>query len=789
MFEVLSNEVIAPQIHRLVVRAPRVAAARLPGQFVIVRRAEGEERIPLTIADASPSAGTISLIIQAVGAGTKAIVATPVGEALLDVAGPLGQPTEIEPFGRVACVGGGVGTAVLFPLAKALAEAGNQVTTLIGGRTAEHVILRDDLAAFSAEMLFTTEDGSLGRKGFVTAALGELLDDPARKPAAVYAVGPVPMMAAIANQTRPYGVKTIVSLNPIMVDGTGMCGGCRVTVGGEIKFACVDGPEFDGHAVDFQELSSRQKAYAEHACRLEAKVAELKAQQQVVSVSCSCSTPQHTACSSQGASPCSASSTKPTDCVGGIAPHTAKPTAARPHMPEHAPAIRATDFSEVNLGLAETTAVAEAARCLQCKKRPCVAGCPVAVRIPEFLGALAAGDFAAAADILLTDNALPATTGRVCPQEKQCEALCVRGVKGEAVAIGWLERFVADWAARHHRIAPPTVERSGCRVAVVGSGPGGLTAAGELARLGHDVTILEALHAAGGVLRYGIPEFRLPKHIVDAEVANLRTLGVKIETNVVVGKTVTVPQIMEQFDACFVANGAGLPMFLNVPGENLKGVYSANEYLTRVNLMGAYQPQSPTPIATGETAVIFGGGNTAMDAVRTARRLGSKRAILAYRRSESEMPARLEEVKHAREEGIEFLFLVAPLELVGDESGWVRSVRLQRMELGAPDASGRRRPVPVEGSEFELPADVAIVAIGTSANPLLTATCPDLKLNRWGNIEVDEATGMTSIPGVFAGGDIVRGGATVILAMGDGKKAARSIDAYLRTQPARTAAV
>ena len=452
----------------------------------------------------------------------------------------------------------------------------------------------------------------------------------------------------------------------------------------------------------------------------------------------------------------------------------------RTHMPEQDAGARAVNFKEVNLGLDEQAAIQEAQRCLQCKHRPCVAGCPVAVRIPEFLASAAAGDFAAAADVLCCDNALPATTGRVCPQEKQCEEKCIRGNKGSAVAVGWLERYVADWARNNGRKPSAPAAKSGFKVAVIGSGPGGLTAAGELARIGHDVTVFEALHAAGGVLRYGIPEFRLPKAIVDVEVANLEAMGVKIEFNVVVGKTITVPQIMEEFDACFVANGAGLPVFMNIPGENLKGVYSANEYLTRVNLMGAYKSDSRTPVARGAATVVFGGGNTAMDAVRTSRRLGSERAIIAYRRGRDEMPARAEEIKHAEQEGIEFMFLVAPLEILGDEKGWVRGVRLQRMELGAPDASGRRRPVPVAGSEFELPADIAIVAVGTGANPLLTATCPQLKLNKWGNVEIDEKTRMTSMPGVFAGGDIVRGGATVILAMGDGKAAAASIDEYLK---------
>ena len=451
----------------------------------------------------------------------------------------------------------------------------------------------------------------------------------------------------------------------------------------------------------------------------------------------------------------------------------------RTTMPEQDAIARAGNFDEVNQGLGAAAAMREAQRCIQCKNRPCVAGCPVAVRIPEFLAAIAAGDFPAAADILLRDNTLPATTGRVCPQETQCEQVCVRGKKGDPVAIGWLERFIADWAAQH--AAPPAAPetRTGYKVAVVGSGPGGLTAAGELAQFGHDVTVFEALHDTGGVLRYGIPEFRLPKAIVDHEVANLEALGVKVECNVVVGKTITIQQIMAEFDACFVANGAGLPMFLNIPGENFKGVYSANEYLTRVNLMGAYRPDGSTPIARGATAVVFGGGNVAMDSVRTAKRLGSTRAVLAYRRSRIEMPARLEEVIHAEHEGIEFMFLVSPLEIFAGDDGWVRAVRMQRMELGEPDASGRRRPVPIEGETFELPADIAVVAIGTRANPLLTATCPEMALNRWGNIEIDE-NHMTSMPGVFAGGDIVRGGATVILAMGDGKAAAGAIDRYVK---------
>ena len=448
---------------------------------------------------------------------------------------------------------------------------------------------------------------------------------------------------------------------------------------------------------------------------------------------------------------------------------------------------RSGNFSEVNIGLTKELAQLEASRCLDCKHKQCTSGCPVGVRIPEFITAVAEGDLERAAKILRVDNALPATTGRVCPQEMQCEGVCVRGKKGDSVAIGFLERFVADWAtANLPKEIPPSVNTN-FRVAIVGSGPAGLTAAGELARVGHKVHIFEALHDTGGVLRYGIPEFRLPKEIVDCEVENLRALGVTIECNVIIGRTLTLDQIAQEFDAVFIANGAGLPMFLSIPGENLKGVYSANEYLTRVNLMGAWMNSSDcgTPIMRGETVVVFGGGNVAMDSVRTARRLGAKRAICAYRRTKTEMPARAEEIAHAEEEGIEFNYLVAPLEILGDEKGWVRAVKLQKMELGEPDASGRRRPVPILGSEFEQPCDVVIVALGTTANPLLTNATPALKLNRWKNVVVDEKQA-TTMDGVFAGGDIVRGGATVILAMGDGKVAAHSIDNYLKDKCPKT---
>jgi glutamate synthase (NADPH/NADH) small chain len=455
----------------------------------------------------------------------------------------------------------------------------------------------------------------------------------------------------------------------------------------------------------------------------------------------------------------------------------------RQKMTEQDPLVRNANFEEVNLGLPEKVALLEAERCLLCKDPKCMSGCPVGVNIPRFVELLSQGKLPEAAHCLLNDNALPAVTGRVCPQETQCEIECIRGHKGLPVAIGYLERFVGDWARDHSdqqslQLAPP----SGKKVAVVGSGPGGLTAAGELAKCGHDVTVFEALHKPGGVLVYGIPEFRLPKQIVKEEVARLERAGVKIVCNTVIGRTYTVPELREQFDTVFIANGAGLPVFMNVPGENLKGVYSANEYLTRVNLMTAYQfPRSDTPVLQGQRIATVGGGNVAMDSARTAKRLGAESSMIIYRRTRKEMPARAEEIHHAGEEGLQFEFLVAPVEVVGNEKKWVTGLKCVRMQLGEPDASGRARPIVVPGSEFVVPCDVVVVAIGTRANPLLTATCPDLKLNKWGNIIVDEK-GMTSIPGVFAGGDIVRGAATVILAMGDGKRAGKAMDEYLRRE-------
>ncbi|HOB35006.1 MAG: NADPH-dependent glutamate synthase [Firmicutes bacterium] len=453
-------------------------------------------------------------------------------------------------------------------------------------------------------------------------------------------------------------------------------------------------------------------------------------------------------------------------------------------MPAQPPEERIKNFDEVTHGYSEDVAVQEALRCLQCKNPRCVEGCPVGIDIPGFILKIREKDFQGAIDILKDKNSLPAICGRVCPQEDQCEKLCIVGIKNEPVAIGRLERFAADWEARHSKAEVKPVEATGPKVAVVGSGPAGLTAAGELIKKGYRVTIFEAFHQPGGVLMYGIPEFRLPKAIVEREIEYLKKLGVDIQLNVVVGRTITLEELLtkEGYEAVFVGTGAGLPYFLNIPGENLNGVYSANEFLTRTNLMRAYQfPKWHTPIHIGKRVAVVGAGNVAMDAARTALRLGAEEVTIVYRRSEAEMPARKEEIEHAREEGVRFKLLTNPVEILGNEKGWVTGLRCIKMELGEPDASGRRRPVPIPGSEFEFPVDVVVVAVGQGPNPLIPRTTPGLETSKWGTIVADE-TGATSIPGVFAGGDVVTGAATVIKAMGAGKIAAEAIDKYIKSK-------
>ena len=452
-------------------------------------------------------------------------------------------------------------------------------------------------------------------------------------------------------------------------------------------------------------------------------------------------------------------------------------------MPSQAPDVRNKNFLEVALGYTEEQALDEAQRCLHCKNKPCVAGCPVGIHIPDFIAKVAEGDFEAAYQIITQQSSLPAVCGRVCPQETQCEQKCVRGIKGEPVGIGRLERFVADWHNKNVCEAPRKPAPNGHKVAVIGSGPSGLTCAGDLAKKGYEVTVFEALHTAGGVLVYGIPEFRLPKDIVQKEIDGLKALGVDVQTNMVIGRVLSIDELLEQgYEAVFIGSGAGLPRFMNIPGENLKGVYSANEFLTRVNLMKAYQPGSDTPIEHAKRVAVVGGGNVAMDAARCAKRLGAEEVFIVYRRSEKELPARAEEVEHAKEEGIVFHLLNNPTQILGDENGNVKGMECIRMELGEPDASGRRRPVEVPGSEFTLDVDCVIMAIGTSPNPLIKSTTQGLETQKWGGIIVNEETGLTSREGVYAGGDAVTGAATVILAMGAGKTAATAIDQYIQSK-------
>jgi glutamate synthase (NADPH/NADH) small chain len=722
---------------------PEIAAAVSPGQFVVLRADDYAERIPLTVADFDRETGLITVIFQAVGASTKKMAGFGVGQRMLDVVGPLGVKSEVEDFGTVVCVGGGIGVAPVYPIVKALKSAGNKLISIIGARSENLLILEDEMKATSDELLVTTDDGSKGLHGFVTDALKQLYDR-GESIDRVVAIGPVVMMRAVSNATRERQIPTTVSLNSVMIDGTGMCGCCRVHVGEETKFACVDGPEFDGHLVDFDELMKRQVMYQReeyralwhHECMLAAEGADVEKAE------------------------------------------------ARIPMPKQDHRARANNFDEVALGYTREMAQEEALRCLQCKKAPCVAGCPVEIDIPAFIKLLQVGDFLGAARKIKEKNSLPGICGRVCPQEEQCEIECVLSKKGQPIAIGRLERFAADYELKQGEVRAPVIASpTGHRVAVVGAGPAGLTVAGEMAKLGHDVTIFEALHKPGGVLVYGIPEFRLPKSIVQVECDYVMKLGVKFRTSYVVGQLGTLGSLLEDgYGAIFVATGAGLPYFLGIPGENLNGVYSANEFLTRTNLMKAYLfPEYDTPIRIGKNVAVVGGGNVAMDSARCAVRLGAEKVYIVYRRSETEMPARNEEIENAVEEGVILHTLHNPTRIIGDEEGWVRQLELLKMELGEPDDSGRRRPVPIEGTEHMLDVDVVVSAIGQGPNPLLTSATPELELTKWGNIVADEENGKTNMKSIFAGGDIVTGAATVILAMGAGKKAARAMDEYLRT--------
>ena len=777
MNKILSKRFFSDNVAELVVEAPLIARSRRAGHFVIIRVDAQSERVPLTIAGADVEKGTITLVVQRIGVSTHKLLAMEPGDCIHDVVGPLGRATRIEKYGTVVCACGGVGAAPMLPIAEALKKAGNKVITVLAARNKDLIILKEELAQWSDELIVMTDDGSMGKQGVVTVGVEEVINrETVNK---CITIGPAIMMKFVALTTAKYNIPTEASLNTIMVDGTGMCGACRVTVGGKTKFVCVDGPEFDAHAVNWDEMLSRMKSY-------KAEETEALAAYQAGNYESNTATTRQRHGNDTATVP---------EAIE-VSPFEGKPkdrvAIPRVQMPELRPEVRVKSLhEEVNQGLTFEQAITESHRCLNCKNPTCVQGCPVNINIPGFIKTLEKGDILGAAAIIKESSSLPAVCGRVCPQEKQCESQCIHLKMGHpAVAIGYLERFCADYANAQTNLTPTLSSREGAsplrgdgsgvsKIAVVGSGPAGLTFAGDAAKYGYEVHVFEALHEIGGVLKYGIPEFRLPNAIVDKEIDGLRALGVQFHTDTIIGKTISVKELEAQgFKGIFVGSGAGLPRFMNIPGENLNGVLSCNEYLTRVNLMDASNPATDTPLLYGKNVAVIGGGNTAMDAVRTAKRLGAERAMIVYRRSEEEMPARVEEVHHAKQEGIEFLTLHNPIEYHADENGRVCEAVLQVMELGEPDESGRRSPVPVEGKTITIPVDLVIVAVGVSPNPLIPSSVEGLEISKKGTIVVNEGM-QSAIPTLFAGGDIVRGGATVILAMSDGRKAAKAMHEYL----------
>lgn len=764
---ILEKKLIAPETWSFIVQAPQVARGRKPGQFFMVAPFPESERIPLTLAGGDARRGYIHFIMQEVGATTKAMGKLSAGDRLYAVAGPMGTPTELVEEGTIVLMAGGYGSAAILPAAEELHAKGRRVITILGGRSKERVLLAEELGAASAELIITTDDGTLGRKGLVTDALKDII---AREPIAeVVAVGPLPMMRAVSDLTKPHGIFTLVSLNALMVDGTGMCGGCRVTVGGQTKFACFDGPDFDGHQVDFNMLRMRSDWYkAEEQCDPhECKIGRVAATGPVDY-------------SQYLNEPVTELDWQNLD-LGAIKP-SQKMKIPRQEMACQPPELRVCNFDEVSLGLSPEQAKLEAARCIMCKHPACIEGCPVSINIPAFLQQIVNDDPKAAARIIKESSSLGSVCGRVCPQEKQCEIKCVVGIKGLPVSIGRLERFASDSMLGSDEL-PPVEPSTGKKVAVIGAGPAGLTVAGELVKKGHQVTVYDAFHKPGGVMLYGIPEFRLPNAIVDQEVSTLRGLGVTFVMNTLVGRSMTLEDLRKENDAVFMGTGAGLPKMMGIPGEEYKGVYTANEFLTRINLMRAdLFPSYGTPVTVGKNVIIVGAGNTAMDAARAARRMGAEKVTVVYRRTIKESTARKEELEHAHEEGVEFKFLCTPVQLHGNDKGWMTHAECAVMELGEPGPDGRRSPRMTD-ERIMIPCDTLVVALGFDVNPLIAMTDKGLKTLKGGVVVVDNDTGETSIPGVFAGGDVITGGATVILAMGQGRRAAAAIHQRLVETP------